>query len=68
VVQVGLDTQAWAEVRQLAVTGADGVARTRAEPGHARTILTAVGEVQVARIGYRAKEKGVSALFPAMRC
>jgi hypothetical protein len=64
VVQLGLDTQARAEVRQLAVRGADGVTRTRAEPGHARTIVTVVGEVQVTRIGYRAKERGVPALFP----
>jgi len=64
VVQLGLDRQAAAEVRVPAVTGADGVARTRAERGHARAMVTMVGEVQVGRIGYRAKERGVPALFP----
>lgn len=64
VVQLGLDTQAAAEVRVPAVAGADGVVRTRAEPGHGRTIVTVVGEVRVARIGYRAKGRGVPALFP----
>src|SRR5215831_15453484 len=47
VVQLGLDTQAAAEVRLPAVAGADGVTRTLAERDHARTVVTAVGEVRV---------------------
>jgi len=64
VLQLGLDRQAAAEVRVPAVTGADGVSRTLAERDHARTVVTAVGGVRVARIGYRAKARGVPALFP----
>ena len=64
VIQHGLDAQAAAEVRLPRVTGADGVARTRAERDHARTVVTTVGPVRVRRIAYRAKVKGVPALFP----
>jgi hypothetical protein len=63
-VQLGLDTQAAAEVRLPAVTGADGVRRARAERGHARKVVTRVGEVSVRRVGYRAGVKGVASLFP----
>jgi hypothetical protein len=64
VVQLGLDGQAAAEVRLAAVTGADGVRRTRAERGHARTVVTGLGAVVVRRIAYRAGRKGVPSLFP----
>jgi hypothetical protein len=64
VVQHGLDVQAAAEERLPVVTGADGVRRARAERGHARTVVTRLGAVEVTRIGYRAGIKGVPALFP----
>ena len=64
VIQHGLDAQAAAEVRLPRVTGADGVARTRAERDHARAVVTTVGPVRVRRIACRAKVKGVPALFP----
>jgi hypothetical protein len=64
VVQHALDAQAAAEVRLAQVTGADGVARTRAEPGHARRLVTTVGPVRVARIAYRSGIKGIRSLFP----
>ena len=63
-VQLGLDTQAAGEVRLPQVTGQDGVPRTRAERGHARTIVTTLGAVVVRRIGYRAGIRGVPSLFP----
>ena len=62
VMQHGLDAQAAAEARLPVVTGADGVVRTRAERGHARTVVTTVGEVQVRRIAYRAP--GCANLYP----
>jgi pyruvate/2-oxoacid:ferredoxin oxidoreductase beta subunit len=64
VLQHGLDAQAGAEVRLAVVTGADGVARTRAERDHGRVIVTTLGQVRVARIAYRAGVTGVPALFP----
>jgi hypothetical protein len=64
VVQLGLDARAGAEVRAAGVTGADGVPRTRAERGHARTVVTRLGAVTVRRIGYRAGARGVTSLFP----
>ena len=66
-VQLSLDGQAAAEVRVPQVTGADGVARTRAERGHARPVVTALGEVRVRRIAYRPGIKGAGALFHARR-
>ena len=62
--QLSLDRQAAAEVRLAQVTGADGVTRARAERGHARAVVTALGEVRVRRIAYRAGVKGVPSLFP----
>jgi hypothetical protein len=62
--QASLDAQAAAEVRVPQVTGSDGVVRTRAECGNARTVVTALGEVRVRRIGYRAGIKSVPSLFP----
>ncbi len=64
VVQLSLDAQAAAEVRVPEVTGADGVTRRRAEPGHVRPLLTRLGWVRAERIGYRSGVKGVLSLFP----
>jgi len=64
VVQLGLDSQAAAEVRLPQVTGADGVRRARARRGHARTVVTRLGAVTVRRIGYRSGIKGAGSLFP----
>ena len=64
VVQLSLDAQAAGEVRLAGVTGADGVPRRRAERGHARPVVTRLGEVVVRRIGYRAGIRGVPSLFP----
>jgi hypothetical protein len=64
VLQLGLDAQAAAEVRLPELTGADGVRRARAERGHARPVVTRLGEVAVRRIAYRAGVKGVRSLFP----
>ena len=36
------------------MTGADGIARTRAERGHGRALATKFGQVSVSRIAYRA--------------
>ena len=64
VLQLALDRQAAAEVRRAAVTGADGVTRTRAERGHARLVVTRLGKVIVRRIGYRSGVRGAGSLFP----
>jgi hypothetical protein len=64
VVQLSLDAQAAGEVRVARVAGADGVTRGRAERGHARTVVTAVGAVRVRRIAYRSGVRGVPSLFP----
>ena len=64
VVQLGLDTQAEQEVRLAEVTGADGVPRARAERGHARPVVTRLGEVVVRRIAYRSGIEGAGSLFP----
>jgi hypothetical protein len=64
VVQLSLDAQAEREVRLPQVTGTDGVRRARAERGHARPVVTRLGEVVVRRIGYRSGIKGVLSLFP----
>jgi hypothetical protein len=63
-VQLSLDGQAEREVRLAQVTGQDGVRRGRAERGHARTVVTRLGEVVVRRIGYRSGVKGAGSLFP----
>jgi hypothetical protein len=49
-----LDLLAAREQRRSSVTGADGLARTRAEKGHARTLASVFGQVMVSRIAYRA--------------
>ena len=64
VVQLALDAQADAEVPLAGVTGADGVRRGRTERGHARPVVTTLGEVTVRRIGYRSGIKGAGSLFP----
>jgi len=64
VIQLGLDVQAEGEVRVPQVTGADGVARRRAERGHARAVVTRLGEVTVRRIAYRSGIRGAGSLFP----
>lgn len=48
-----LDLTAAREERRHDVTGQDGVARTRAERGRARPLLTRFGQVSVSRIAYR---------------
>jgi hypothetical protein len=58
-----LDLRAAREERLEVVAGADGVARTRAEAGHARALATVFGEVTVTRIAYRAP--GAANLHPA---
>jgi hypothetical protein len=63
-VQLSLDAQAKREVRLAGVTGQDGVPRTRAEPGHARPVVTTLGDVRVRRIGYRSGVRGAGSLFP----
>jgi hypothetical protein len=63
-VQLALDGQAEREVRVPQVTGTDGVERRRAERGHARTMVTRLGEVVVRRIGYRSGVAGAGSLFP----
>ena len=63
-VQLSLDAQAEREVRVPQVTGTDGVRRARAGRGHARTVVTRLGEVVVRRIGYRSGIKGAGSLFP----
>jgi hypothetical protein len=64
IVQLSLDAQASAEVRLPRVTGADGVVRARAERGHCRTVVTALGQVRVRRIAYRPGVRGAGSLFP----
>jgi hypothetical protein len=49
-----LDLLAAREQRRSDVTGADQIARTRAEKGHPRQLATVFGQVTVTRIAYRA--------------
>ena len=67
-VQLALDGQAEGEVRLPQVTGSDGVRRTRAGRGHARTVVTRLGAVMVRRIGYRSGIKGAGRCSRVMRC
>jgi hypothetical protein len=60
-----LDRNAKQETRLPEVTGSDGVTRRAAEPGHARWLVTRFGRVNVTRIAYRARARGVSKLHPA---
>ncbi len=55
--------RAQAEERLAEVTDADGVARSRAEGGHVRSLATIFGEVEVSRIAYRSP--GLPNLHPA---
>lgn len=58
-----LDASAAAEVRRHDVTGEDGVARTRAERGRSRPLMTVFGQVRVSRIAYRSP--GRASVCPA---
>jgi hypothetical protein len=58
-----VDVRAAREQRLAQVTGADGVPRTRAERGHARTVVTWFGPVVIGRMAYRAP--GAANLHPA---
>src|SRR5947207_7570007 len=64
VIQLGLDSQAAAEVRVPQVTGADGVPRRQVRRGQERTVVTRLGEVTVRRIGYRSGVRGAGSLVP----
>ena len=63
VVQHAMDDRAAGEERRADVADAEGVPRTRAERGHARTVVSSLGPVRVARIAYRAP--GAASLHPA---
>jgi hypothetical protein len=52
--QEHLDARAAREQPLAQVTGPDGIARTRAETGHTRSLASVFGPVQVSRIAYRA--------------
>jgi hypothetical protein len=56
------DLRASREVKREAVTGRDGVVRTRCREGCERTLMSLFGEVVLKRKGYGAP--GVSSLFP----
>ncbi|HEY2578210.1 MAG TPA: ISKra4 family transposase [Streptosporangiaceae bacterium] len=58
-----LDVRAAGERRLAHVSGADGVVRTRAERGHARTVVSWFGPVVVRRMAYRTV--GAGNLYPA---
>jgi hypothetical protein len=58
-----LDLRAAREERAGAVTGSDGVRRTRVEAGHQRVLATVFGQVRVTRMAYRAP--GTANLHPA---
>jgi len=62
VMQHVMDVQAAGERRLAGVAGAGGTARTRAERGHARTVVCGVGPVTVRRLAYR--EAGAANLHP----
>jgi hypothetical protein len=62
VMQHAMDVQAAAERRLPGVIDAAGVARTRAERGHARTVVSSAGPVVVRRVAYRAA--GAANLHP----
>jgi len=57
-----LDLRARREVRQVSVTGADGVERRQVRPDSQRRLMTRFGEVEVRRFGYGAR--GTSSLYP----
>ncbi len=52
------------EVRLPGVAGGTGCRGARAERGHARTVVTGLGEVVVRRIAYRSGIRGAGSLFP----
>src|SRR5487761_1832333 len=53
-----LDLTAAREERRHDVAGEDGAARTRAERGRARPLMTVFGQVRVSRIAYRSPGRG----------
>jgi hypothetical protein len=53
-----LDLTAAREERRRDVAGEDGAARTRAERGRTRPLMTVFGQVRVSRIGYRSPGRG----------
>ena len=57
-----LDLHCNQEKREAAVTGSDGVVRTRCRCGCERSLMTIFGEVAVRRKGYGAP--GVAMVFP----
>ena len=63
VTQQVMDERAAGEQRRPGIAGADGIPRTRAERGHARTVVTWFGPVTVRRLAYRAP--GAPNLYPA---
>jgi hypothetical protein len=58
-----LDLRAVREQRHREVVDASGLAHTRVEPGHQRSLATVFGEVTVTRMAYRAP--GTTNLYPA---
>src|SRR6202050_618524 len=58
-----MDERAAGEPRLAQVAGADGIPRTRAERGHARTVVPGCGPVTPRRLAYRAR--GAPNLHPA---
>ena len=62
VMQHALDAQAAGERRLAGVTDAGGTALTRAERGHARTVVSSFGPVIVRRLAYRGA--GAANLYP----
>jgi hypothetical protein len=62
VLQHALDVRAAAEAWLAGVADAQGVARPRAERGHARTVVSASGPVVIRRMAYRAA--GAANLYP----
>jgi hypothetical protein len=66
VIQHVMDVCAAAEPRLAGVADAAGVPRSRAERGHARTMISQVGPVVVERVAYRAA--GCRTCTCAMRC
>jgi hypothetical protein len=63
ILQDHLHVRAGAEQRVDGVVGSDGVPRRNVERAHGRELLSVFGEVEVGRLGYRAR--GSENLYPA---
>jgi hypothetical protein len=63
ILQDHLDLRAGSEQRVDGVVGSDGVPRRNVERAHGRELLSVFGEVEVGRLGYRAR--GCENLYPA---